>query len=51
MIKFCAPKNLSISHVDDGYAAEGVPNVEGSMPLVAPVTDAGTLPRCKYMRS
>ena len=40
MIKFWGPKNWSISQVDDGYAAEGVPNVEGSIPVEAPETEA-----------
>ena len=48
MIKFCGPKNLSISQVDDGYAAKGVPNVEGSMESVAPVRDEGTWLRCQH---
>ena len=46
MTIFCSVKNSSISHVVEGHAAAGVPQVSGSGdPLV---TSAGMFARCNH---
>lgn len=49
MMMFCSVKNSSMSHVVDGQAADGVPQVDGSG--VPEVISAGTLARCKAVQA